>query len=55
MRKKKDSALGVKFISKGGFRMFGNDRSDEITNMESAIYTFVTPMISRCEMVGDYC
>lgn len=42
MRHKKDSALGVKY--KPG---------DEITNMEGAMHTFVTP-ICLCHMVGDY-
>jgi hypothetical protein len=50
MRRKKDTALGVKFSrsfgSKGGW--------DEITNMEGAMHTFVTPVVGRCEMVGDY-
>ncbi|PQE20093.1 Glycoside hydrolase protein [Rutstroemia sp. NJR-2017a BBW] len=43
MRRKKDSALGVKFI-----------RKDEITNMEGALHTFVIPVVPRCEMIGDY-
>ena len=54
MRRKKNSALGVKFIPKGGFRTFGRERPDEITNMEGALHTFVTPVVGRCEMVGDY-
>lgn len=45
MRKKKNSALGVKFISK---------KNDEITDMEGAMHTFVTPVVPRCEMIGDY-
>jgi hypothetical protein len=45
MRKKKDSALGIKFVA---------NRNDEITDMEGAMHTFVTPVIGRCEMVGDY-
>ncbi len=45
MRKKKNSALGVKFLSK---------RGDEITDMEGAMHTFVTPVVPRCEMTGDY-
>ncbi|KAH8794272.1 hypothetical protein F5882DRAFT_398085 [Hyaloscypha sp. PMI_1271] len=45
MRKKKDSALGIKFVP---------NRNDEITDMEGAMHTFVTPVIGRCEMVGDY-
>lgn len=43
MRKKKSSALGVKWV-----------KGDEITNMEGAMHSFVTPVISRCEMIGDY-
>ncbi|PMD20410.1 hypothetical protein NA56DRAFT_749859 [Hyaloscypha hepaticicola] len=43
MRRKKNSALGVKWV-----------KGDEITNMEGAMHTFVTPVISTCEMNGDY-
>lgn len=43
MRKKKSSALGVKWL-----------KGDDITNMEGAMHSFVTPVISRCEMIGDY-
>lgn len=43
MRNKADSALGVKF--KPG---------EEITCMEGAMHTFVTPIVPRCEMEGDY-
>jgi hypothetical protein len=45
MRKKKDGALGVKFVA---------NRGDEVTNMEGAMHTFVTPVLPRCEMYGDY-
>ncbi|KAL2063975.1 hypothetical protein VTL71DRAFT_4469 [Oculimacula yallundae] len=44
MRKKRDSALGVKFEPDG-----------EITNMEGAMHTFVVPVVPRCESEGDYC
>jgi hypothetical protein len=43
MRNKKNGALGVKWV-----------KGDEITNMEGAMHSFVTPVISRCEMNGDY-
>jgi hypothetical protein len=43
MRRKKNSALGVKWV-----------KGDDITNMEGAMHTFVTPIISRCEINGDY-
>ena len=43
MRRKKNSALGVKWV-----------KGDDITNMEGAMHTFVTPVISRCEINGDY-
>src|SRR4051794_15687362 len=33
MRRKKDSALGVKFIRKGGYGYWEGQRLDEITNM----------------------
>ena len=42
MRHKKDSALGVKYVV-----------GDEITNMEGALHTFVTPVCSVW-MTGDY-
>lgn len=54
MRRKKDGAIGVKFVPKGGYRTFGRDKPDEITNMEGALHTFVTPVVGRCEMTGDY-
>lgn len=44
MRRKKDSALGVKFVP-------GN--RDAITNMEGALHTFVTPVVEAV-MHGDY-
>jgi len=49
MRRKKNSALGVKFVSHhhGTYK-------DEITNMEGALHTFVTPVVGTCEMTGDY-
>jgi hypothetical protein len=52
MRKKKDSALGVKYVPRGGFR--AGDHLDEISNMEAALHTFVTPVVGECEMIGDY-
>lgn len=45
MRRKKSSALGVKFRPQSG--------TDEITNMEGALHTFVTP-ICFAFMHGDY-
>jgi hypothetical protein len=42
MRRKKNSALGVKYVT-----------GDQITNMEGALHTFVTP-ISKVLMFGDY-
>ena len=42
MRRKKDSALGVKYTP-----------GDAITNMEGALHTFVTP-VSKIVMTGDY-
>lgn len=42
MRHKKHSALGVKYVS-----------GDQITNMEGALHTFVTP-VSTILMTGDY-
>jgi len=50
MRNKKSSALGVKFEAWTGN---SRDRLDEITNMEGAIHTFVTPIMPAV-MVGDY-
>lgn len=49
MRHKKDRAIGVKYESGDGIANPG----DEITNMEGAMHTFVTPV---CEMLmtGDY-
>lgn len=46
MLHKKNVAIGVKFSS--------NSNSDQITNMEGALHSFVTPIISRCEIIGDY-
>jgi hypothetical protein len=43
MRRKKNGALGVKWL-----------KGDDITNMEGAMHSFVTPVISRCEINGDY-
>ena len=43
MRRKKNGALGVKWL-----------KGDDITNMEGAMHSFVTPVISRCEIIGDY-
>lgn len=48
MRRKKDSALGVKFEPRN------QHRPDEITDMEGALHTFVNPVIAKCEMSGDY-
>ena len=45
MRRKKNSALGVKFKALSG--------ADEITNMEGALHTFVTP-VSLSFLHGDY-
>jgi len=45
MRNKKSSALGIKFVPGG---------RDSVTNMEGAMHSFVTPVVPRCEMVGDY-
>jgi hypothetical protein len=47
MRRKKSSAIAVKFEAQ-------NTRWDEITDMEGALHTFVTPIIPYCEIVGDY-
>ncbi|CAM6085775.1 unnamed protein product [Calypogeia fissa] len=46
MRKKKNSALGVKFQSR-------RDPPDAITNMEGAMHTFVTPILLGF-LHGDY-
>jgi hypothetical protein len=46
MRKKKNSAIGVKFQS-------GNIPPDAITNMEGAMHTFVTPVV-HAFIHGDY-
>ncbi|KAG9233369.1 hypothetical protein BJ875DRAFT_485221 [Amylocarpus encephaloides] len=50
MRRKKNSALGVKFVHQN----LAHRPVDEITNMEGALHTFITPIIPRCEVVGDY-
>jgi len=50
MRNKKSSALGVKFVSIG---RNAKGRADEITNMEGAMHTFVTPVMAAV-MTGDY-
>ncbi|TVY83970.1 hypothetical protein LSUE1_G002980 [Lachnellula suecica] len=50
MRNKKDSALAIKFVPN---RKYADGRSDEVTNMEGAIHTFVTPVVPAV-MVGDY-
>lgn len=50
MRKKKSSALGVKFSARKGK---SQGRLDEITNMEGAMHTFVTPIMPAV-MTGDY-
>ena len=42
MSKKKDSAIAVKYVA-----------GDEITNMEGAMHTFVTPL-AKIHMTGDY-
>jgi hypothetical protein len=47
MRNKKDSALGVKFVRKSFWK------PDQITNMEGALHTFVTPLVD-ITMHGDY-
>jgi len=46
MRNKKSAAIAVKFSPHSG--------RDQITNMEGAMHSFLTPIIPRCEMVGDY-
>jgi hypothetical protein len=46
MRNKKNSALGVKFQAH-------RTPPDQITNMEGAMHTFVTPLV-RAHMHGDY-
>jgi len=53
MRKKKSSAIGVKFVPPGEYRAV-KFKPDEITNMEGAMHTFVTPVVGSCEMIGDY-
>ncbi|TVY48828.1 hypothetical protein LOCC1_G001679 [Lachnellula occidentalis] len=50
MRNKRDSAIGVKFMPN---RKHARGRADEITNMEGAMHTFVTPVMSAV-MTGDY-
>ncbi|TVY17110.1 hypothetical protein LARI1_G007431 [Lachnellula arida] len=50
MRKKKNSALNVKFVSG---RRNAQGRADEISNMEGAMHTFVTPAMAAV-MTGDY-
>jgi hypothetical protein len=49
MRRKKNSALGVKFE-----RHHHGHNIDEITNMEGALHTFITPVIGKCKISGDY-
>lgn len=46
MLNKKNVAIGVKFSP--------NSNNDQITNMEGALHSFVTPIVPRCEMIGDY-
>ncbi len=46
MRNKKDSALGVKFIRR-------EHNPDQISNMEGALHTFVTPLVD-VTIHGDY-
>lgn len=46
MRNKKDDALGVKFVPR-------KHSPDQITNMEGALHTFITPMVD-ITMHGDY-
>jgi hypothetical protein len=56
MRNKKDMAIGVKFVrERGGPYRIRNKPPplDEITNMEGALHTFVTP-ITLCMLHGDY-
>lgn len=50
MRNKKSSALNVKFVSG---RKNAKGRADEISNMEGAMHTFVTPVMAAV-MTGDY-
>lgn len=51
MRGKKDGAIAVKFEK----RTTSNTHNlDAITDMEGVIHTFVTPVVPRCEMIGDY-
>lgn len=56
MRRKKDTAIGVKFIGRKirSAPASGTIKQDEITNMEGAMHTFVTPVVSRVEIIGDY-
>ncbi len=56
MRSKKDSAIAVKFEPRRKVWKKGKSfvLQDEITNMEGAVHTFVTPVLSTCEMIGDY-
>lgn len=46
MLNKKSLAIGVKFVPQS--------HTDQITNMEGAMHSFVTPVVVRCEMIGDY-
>lgn len=46
MRNKRNLALGSKFNP--------GQPNNKITNMEGAMHTFVTPVVPRCEMEGDY-
>jgi hypothetical protein len=47
MQNKKESALGVKFVGSNAWK------PDQITNMEAALHTFVTPVL-EITMHGDY-
>lgn len=49
MRNKKNSALAVKFVAQKK-----KEKWDRITNLEGAFHTFLTPVVSQCEMVGDH-
>ncbi|KAI9743363.1 MAG: hypothetical protein M1818_003209 [Claussenomyces sp. TS43310] len=42
LMRRKNGALGVKWL-----------KGDDITNMEGAMHSFITPVISRCEIIGD--
>jgi hypothetical protein len=56
MRNKKDRAIGVKFVREGGGPYRTGRKPpppDEITNMEGALHTFVTP-ITLCLLHCDY-